>query len=70
MKKYNTRDEDNFSQVCNRLFYYSIFFSGKELLVESPITVEEQSRLVFNIASRLKDAQPFIQSRAVRTYTQ
>ena len=34
------------------------------------LTVEEQSRLVFNIASHLKDAQPFIQSRAVSTYTQ
>ena len=34
------------------------------------LTVEEQGRLVFNIASHMKDAQPFIQSRAVRTYTQ
>ncbi|XP_003389936.1 PREDICTED: catalase-like [Amphimedon queenslandica] len=55
VKKYNTRDDDNFSQVKN--FWLKV------------LTVEEQSRLVFNIASHLKDAQPFIQSRVIRNFS-
>ena len=53
-------------------FYYSIIlfsFQVKNFWLKV-LTVEEQSRLVFNIASHLKDAQPYIQSRAVSTYTQ
>jgi catalase len=52
VKKYNTRDDDNFSQVTN--FWLNV------------LSREERERLVFNIASHLKDAQGFIQERAVR----
>jgi catalase len=56
VKKYNTRDDDNFSQVTN--FWLNV------------LSREERERLVFNIASHLKDAQGFIQERAVRNFSE
>jgi catalase len=52
--RYNTEDEDNFTQV-------GIFW--REVLND-----EEKEHLVKNIAGHLKDAQEFIQERAVRNF--
>ncbi|CAL1538523.1 unnamed protein product [Lymnaea stagnalis] len=56
VQRYNSADEDNFTQVGT--------FWNKVL---SPA---EQSRLVENIVDHLKDAQDFIQKRAVGNFTQ
>ncbi|XP_069101601.1 catalase-like [Argopecten irradians] len=56
VKRYETRDEDNFSQVTT--------FWNKVL------TAEERRRLVENIAGHLKDAQEFLQRRTVHNFTQ
>jgi catalase len=54
--RYNTADDDNFSQVSN--FWTKV------------LNEEERARLVENIAGHLKAAQPFIQDRAVKNFTQ
>nr|ADD71945.1 catalase [Argopecten irradians] len=56
VKRYETRDEDNFSQVTT--------FWNKVL------TAEERRRLVENIAGHLKDAQEFLLRRTVHNFTQ
>lgn len=55
-KRYNSSDDDNFSQVTT--------FWNKVL------SKEEQDRLVANIAGHIKQAQFFIQERAVRNFSQ
>ena len=50
-KRYNTADDDNFSQVGT--FWRKV------------LSEEEKTRLVQNIAGHLKDATEFIQHRAV-----
>lgn len=55
VKRFNSGDEDNFSQVTN-------FWS--KVLNEA-----ERTRLVDNIAGHLKDAQDFIQKRAVGNFS-
>ena len=50
-KRYNTADDDNFSQVGT--FWCKV------------LSEEEKTRLVQNIAGHLKDATEFIQHRAV-----
>ncbi|XP_063293962.1 catalase [Pelobates fuscus] len=52
--RYNSTDEDNVSQV--RDFYRKV------------LNEEERKRLCENIAGHLKDAQIFIQNRAVKTF--
>ncbi|XP_065192045.1 catalase-like [Sycon ciliatum] len=54
VKKYNTADDDNFTQAG--LFYRSV------------LNEAEKQRLVENIAGHMKDAKPFIQQRAVRNF--
>nr|CCQ42789.1 catalase homolog B [Leucosolenia complicata] len=54
--KYNSADEDNFSQVG--LFYRNV------------LNEEERTRLVGNIAGHLKDALPAIQARTVANFKQ
>jgi len=54
--RYDTADDHNFEQV-------GIFY--RKVLNES-----ERTRLVENIAGHLKDAQPFIQKRAVHNFSQ
>lgn len=56
IKRYNSADEDNFLQVGT--FYRKV------------LTEEEKIRLCRNIAGHLKDAQEFIQRRAVRNFSQ
>lgn len=53
--RYNTADDDNFSQVTN--------FWNKVL---GP---EERKRLAQNIAGNLKNAAPFIQERALKNFS-
>ena len=55
VKRYNSSDEDNFTQVGH--FYRGV------------LTEEERTRLVENIAGHLKDAQEFIQKRAVENFS-
>eukprot|EP00731_Ephydatia_muelleri_P022009 Em0014g600a len=55
VKRYNTADHDNFSQVTN--FWTKV------------LSEEEKTRLVENIAGHLKDATEFIQKRAVQNFT-
>ena len=55
MQKYKSGDsEDNFTQVG--IFYREV------------LNAEEKKRLVANIAGHLKDAQEFIQKRAVANF--
>ncbi|GFR66373.1 catalase [Elysia marginata] len=54
--RYNTADDDNFSQPG--IFYRKV------------LSKEERARLVENIAGHLKDAQDFIQKRAVNNFAQ
>ncbi|KAK7107708.1 hypothetical protein V1264_015585 [Littorina saxatilis] len=56
VQRYNTADDDNFSQVT--LFYNQV------------LKPEERARLIENIAGHLKDAQDFIQQRAVSNFSQ
>jgi len=56
VQRYNTADDDNFSQVTT--FYNQV------------LSAEERSRLIANIAGHLKDAQDFIQQRAIANFTQ
>lgn len=56
VKKYNSRDEDNYSQVTT--FWLKV------------LTKAERQRLVENIAGHLKDAQPFLQKRTVDNFSQ
>jgi len=56
IQRYNTADDDNFSQVG--LFWNNV------------LSPAEQNRLVENIAGHLKDAQDFIQKRAVGNFAQ
>jgi len=56
IQRYNTADDDNFSQVG--LFWNNV------------LSPAEQTRLVENIAGHLKDAQDFIQKRAVGNFAQ
>ncbi|XP_028584112.2 catalase-like [Podarcis muralis] len=55
VQRFNSADEDNVSQV--RIFYTKV------------LNEEERERLCENIASHLKDAQLFIQKRAVKNFT-
>uniref|UniRef100_A0A803T064 Catalase n=1 Tax=Anolis carolinensis TaxID=28377 RepID=A0A803T064_ANOCA len=55
IQRFNDENEDNVSQV--RVFYTKV------------LTEEERERLCGNIAGRLKDAQLFIQERAVKNFT-
>jgi len=54
--RYNTADDDNFSQVTT--FWTKV--------LDEPA----RARLVENIAGHLKNAQPFIQDRAVKNFSQ
>ncbi|ESO84839.1 hypothetical protein LOTGIDRAFT_236064 [Lottia gigantea] len=54
--RYNTADDDNFSQVG--IFWRKV------------LNPEERERLVQNMAGNLKDAQEFIQKRAVHNFGQ
>jgi len=54
VRKYNSADEDNFSQV-------TVFW-------EKVLKEEERRRLVSNIAGHLKDAREFLQQRAVAQF--
>nr|KAG5702811.1 hypothetical protein BaRGS_001893 [Batillaria attramentaria] len=56
VQRYNTADDDNFSQVG--LFWNKV------------LKPEERTRLIENIAGHLKDAQEFIQQRAVSNFSQ
>ena len=56
MSRYNTDNEDNFTQVG--IFYQQV------------LTPEERQRLVENIAGHLKNSAPFIQKRAVSNFKQ
>ncbi|XP_065182879.1 catalase-like isoform X1 [Sycon ciliatum] len=56
VEKYNSADEDNFSQVG--VFYREV------------LNAEERQRLVENIAGHLKDALPEIQKRTVANFSQ
>jgi len=56
IQRYNTADDDNFSQVG--LFWNNV------------LSAAEQTRLVENIAGHMKDAQDFIQKRAVNNFAQ
>jgi len=55
-RRYNTADDDNFTQVGT--FYRKV------------LKPEERKRLVENIAGHLKDAQDFLQKRAVSNFSQ
>lgn len=54
--RYNSADEDNFSQVTT--FWNKVLSEG------------ERTRLVNNIAGHLKDAKEFIRKRAIRNFSQ
>ena len=54
--RYDTGDEDNFSQA--RVFWENVLDDGA------------QRRLVANIAESLKNAAPFIQKRAIVNFSQ
>lgn len=54
--RFNSADEDNFTQTG--IFYRKV------------LSEEEKTRLVENIAGHLKDAQEFIQKRAVQNFSQ
>ncbi|XP_050393633.1 catalase isoform X1 [Patella vulgata] len=54
-QRYNTADDDNFSQVGT--FWRKV------------LKPEERTRLIENMAGHLKDAQEFIQKRAVENYS-
>jgi len=54
--RYNTADDDNFSQVG--IYWTKVLDDGAK------------ERLIQNIAGHLKNAQPFIQDRAVKNFTQ
>lgn len=54
--RYNTADDDNFSQV--NTFWTKV------------LGPEERKRLVQNIAGHLKNAQPFLRERAVKNFAQ
>ncbi|KAL8595354.1 hypothetical protein ACOMHN_020107 [Nucella lapillus] len=54
VQRYNTADDDNFSQA--EVFWTKI------------LTAEERTRLVENISGHLKDAQDFVQERAVGNF--
>jgi len=56
IQRYNTADDDNFSQVG--LFWNNV------------LSAAERTRLVENISGHLKDAQEFIQKRAVGNFAQ
>ncbi|XP_005090060.1 catalase isoform X1 [Aplysia californica] len=56
VQRYNTADDDNFSQVG--LFWNKV------------LSPDERTRLVDNITGHLKDAQEFIQKRAVNNFAQ
>uniref|UniRef100_A0A1W7RAT2 Catalase n=1 Tax=Hadrurus spadix TaxID=141984 RepID=A0A1W7RAT2_9SCOR len=56
VKRYNSSDDDNFTQVGN--FY-------RKVLKE-----EERARLVDNIVNHIKNAQTFIQERAIKNFSQ
>lgn len=56
VQRYNTSDDDNFSQV-------TIFWSNV-------LNAEEKKRLVKNIAGHLRNASRFIQERAVNNFAQ
>lgn len=53
--KYNTEDEDNFTQ-CGEFYRHTL-------------KTEEKARLVENIAGNLMHAQPFIQERAIKNFS-
>lgn len=55
VQRYNSADDDNFSQA-------EIFWS-------KVLTPAERGRLVENLAGHMKDAQPFLQDRAVGNFT-
>lgn len=54
--RYNSADEDNFTQVG--IFWTKVLDEGA------------RQRLIENIAGHLKNAQPFLQERAVKNFTQ
>ncbi|XP_057367358.1 catalase-like [Daphnia carinata] len=54
--RYNTADDDNFTQV--NTYWTKVLDEGA------------RTRLVQNIAGHLKNAQPFLQDRAVKNFTQ
>jgi catalase len=56
VQRYDTSDDDNFSQVA--LFWSKV------------LQPDERKRLAENIAGHLKGAQPFIQERAVKNFSQ
>jgi catalase len=56
VERYNSADEDNFSQVKD--------FWGRVL------NVEERKRLASNIGGHLKNASPAIRERAVKNFGQ
>ncbi|XP_059143860.1 catalase-like [Physella acuta] len=56
VQRYNTADEDNFTQAAS--FWNNV------------LTAAERTRLVENIVGHLKEAQDFIQKRAVSNFTQ
>jgi len=56
VKRYNTADDDNFSQVTT--FWTKV------------LNADEKKRLVSNIAGKLRNASRFIQERAVKNFAQ
>jgi len=56
VKRYNSADDDNFSQVT--IFWNKV------------LTPESRKRLVANIAGHLVNAQPFLQERAIKNFSQ
>lgn len=54
VKKYNSKDDDNFSQVTT--------------FVTKVLSADERKRLAENIAGHVKDAQPFLQERVIKQW--
>jgi len=52
--RWESKDDDNFSQPGN--FYRNV------------LNAEEKARLAENLAGHMKDAQPFIQARAIKNF--
>jgi len=72
VQRFDTSNDDNFEQVT--AFWKEVClislqtFIQIEYILSKVLTAEERDRLVSNIAGHLKDAQQFIQERAVQNF--
>ena len=76
VRRYNTADDDNFSQVSSLSYHAQLLVQALLVFLAqvtnfwlNVLTREEKARLVQNIAGHMKDAKESIQKRAVSAFT-